>query len=198
MVSLSIVWCFVLIFLVIRIFRELLGRVREVALGAYGHQDVPFEKLVEQLKPERNLSHSPLFQVVFALQNAPRRLKLEGSKCESRRLNSETVKFDLTLSMREEAEVLKASLEYNTDLFDAATIDRMLGHFQVLLKGIIADPNQRILDLSILTEAENYQLLADWNDTTIEYPKDKCIQELFEEQVKKSPDAVAVIFEDCD
>ena len=179
-------------------FRELLGRVREVTLGAYAHQDLPFEKLVEELQPERNLSRSPLFQVAFVLQNAPRpALKFEGLSASPERLNSETVKFDLTLTMHEEAEALRASLQYNTDLFDAATIERMLGHFQVLLKGIIADPNQRILDLSILTEAENYQLLADWNDTNKEYPKDKCIQELFEEQVKKSPDAVAVIFEDC-
>ena len=179
-------------------FRELLGRVREVTLGAYAHQDLPFEKLVEELQPERNLSRSPLFQVAFVLQNAPRpALKFEGLSVSPERLNSETVKFDLTLTMHEEAEALRASLQYNTDLFDAATIERMLGHFQVLLKGIIADPNQRILDLSILTEAENYQLLADWNDTNKEYPKDKCIQELFEEQVKKSPDAVALIFEDC-
>jgi len=110
------------------IFRELLGRVREVALAAYRHQDVPFEKLVEQVKPERNLSHSPLFQVMFALQNAPSAPpKLEGLTLTSVAVDSGTAKFDLTLSLREEDEELKGWLEYNTDLFDAATIHRMAG-----------------------------------------------------------------------
>jgi len=110
------------------IFRELLGRVREVALAAYSHQDVPFEKLVEQVKPERNLSHSPLFQVMFALQNAPSSPpKLEGLTLTSVAVDSGTAKFDLTLSLREEDEELKGWLEYNTDLFDAATIHRMAG-----------------------------------------------------------------------
>jgi hypothetical protein len=136
------------------IFKALLGRVREMALGAYGHQDVPFEKLVEELKPERNPSYSPLFQVAFAFQNAPSTpLKLEGLTMTSFAVDNGTAKFDLTLSLREEAEGLKGWLEYNTDLFDAATIRRMSGHFENLLKGIVANPEQRVSELPLLTHA---------------------------------------------
>jgi len=176
------------------IFSELLGRVREVALGAYGHQDVPFEKLVEQLRPERNLSHSPLFQVVFALQNTPRApRKLEGLTLTSLAVDNGTSKFDLTLSLHEEAGELKGSLEYNTDLFDALTIQRMLAHFENLLKGIVANPEQRLSKLPLLTQAERQQLLVEWNDTKTDYPRDHCIHELFETQVERTPDGVAVI-----
>jgi amino acid adenylation domain-containing protein len=178
-------------------FREVMGQVREVALGAYAHQDLPFEKLVEELQPERNLSSSPLFQVTFALQNVPRQaLEVPGLTLSSLQLDSGTAKFDLFLSMHEETEGLRASLEYNTDLFDDATITRMLDHFQTLLKGIVLDPDQRLSDLPLLTEAERRQVLLQCNDTKKDYPKDKCIHELFEEQVEKCPDAVAVIFEE--
>ena len=179
------------------IFRELLGRVREVALEAYGHQDVPFEKLVEQLKPERNLSHSPLFQVVFAFQNAPSApRKLEGLTLTSLPVDSGTAKFDLTLSLREDADELKGWLEYNTDLFDAATIRRMLGHFENLLKGIVANPERRLSELPLLTQAERQQLLTEWNDTKRSYPRDNAVHELFEAQVERTPDAVAVVFDE--
>ena len=178
-------------------FRQLLARVREVALGAYAHKDLPFEKLVEELHPERSLSHSPLFQVMFVLQNAlSTGVEFEGLSVSSVRVGTETAKFDLTLSMHETVEGLSGSLQYNTDLFDDATITRMLEHFQILLKGIVVDPHQRISDLPILTEAEKRQLLVEWNDTKRDYPKDKCIHELFEEQVERSPDAIAVVFED--
>jgi aspartate racemase len=134
---------------------------------------------------------------MFVLQNAPRSdLKVRGLDVQSVRTDSDTAKFDLTLSVVEGAGELKASLAYNTDLFDNATITRMLGHFQVLLEGVVANPDQRLSDLPILTEAEHHQLLVEWNDTKREYPKDKCIHELFEEQVERSPDAVAVVFED--
>jgi hypothetical protein len=177
-------------------FTELLARVREVALGAYAHQDLPFEKLVEEFQPERSLSHSPLFQVMFALQNAPSRdLELPGLTFDFMQIDSRTAKFDLLLSMSESAEGLKGSLEYRTDLFDAATIQRMLGHFRTLLAGIVTRPDQRLSALPILTEVERQQLER-WNETEREFPKDKCIHELFEEQVKKSPDALAVIFKD--
>ena len=122
-------------------FRELLGRVREVALGAYAHQDLPFEKLVEELQPERSLSHSPLFQVMFILQNAPRQtLALPGLTLRRLEVDSGTAKFDLTLSMTESADGLRAVWEYNTDLFEAATHRRLQGHFQTLLEGIVTDP----------------------------------------------------------
>ena len=159
-------------------FRELLGRVREVALGAYAHQDLPFEKLVEELQPERNLGHSPLFQVMFVLQNtvasAPVR-EFAGIKLRLFGVESEPAKFDVMLTMREGAGGLKGSLLYNTDLFDEVTIKRMVGHFQTLLEGIVVHPEQRISELSLLTDPERHQLLVEWNDTKGEYPRDKCI-----------------------
>jgi surfactin family lipopeptide synthetase A len=175
-------------------FRELLSRVRRAALDAYSHQDLPFEKLVEELNPERDPSRSPLFQVMFALQNAPMNLPiLAGLNVSPVELGAETAKFDLTLSLKEAAGSLTATLEYNTDLFEHATISRMLGHFQTLLEGLVTNPDQRLSELPILTETERHQLLIEWNDTKRDYPKDKCIHELFEEQAERTPDAVAVI-----
>jgi amino acid adenylation domain-containing protein len=178
-------------------FKELLATVREMALGAYAHQDLPFEKLVEELQPERSLSHSPLFQVMFVLQNAPKTsLTFEGLSASPVRIKADTAKFDLTLSLGETGEELSGSLEYNSDLFDGVTIDRLLGHFQILLEGIIGDPDQRISELPLMTQTEQHQLVVDWNDTEKEYPKDKCIHQLFETQVEKSPDRIAVLFDD--
>src|SRR6202008_452397 len=154
-------------------FAELLARVRNVALGAYAHQDLPFEKLVEEFQPQRSLSYSPLFQVMFVLQNTPPMLReLDGLRLSSSAVTNGTAKFDLMLTMREEAKGLKGSLEYSTDLFDAATIDRMMRHFERLLQGIAADPNQRISELPILTEAEKHQLLVEWNNTATDCPND--------------------------
>ena len=178
-------------------FRELLGRVRKMALEAYEHQDLPFEKLVEELQPERSLSYSPLFQVMFVLQNAPStELELEGLGVSRLRVGGETAKFDLTLSMHETAEGLSGSLQYKTDVFDDATITRMLGHLQRLLEGVVAKPDEGIGYLPILSEAEERQLLIEWNDTRTDYPRDKCIHGLFETQVEKTPDAIALVFED--
>jgi amino acid adenylation domain-containing protein len=178
-------------------FRELLGRVRKTALDAYEHQDLPFEKLLEDLQPERSLSYSPLFQVMFILQNAPNTgLEFKRLSVSPVRLDTETAKFDLTLSIHETPSGLSGALQYNTDLFDDATITRMIGHFQILLKGIVADPDLRISDLPMLTLAEWHQLLVEWNDTKTDYPKDKCIHELFETQVETTPDAIALICED--
>ena len=176
-------------------FRELLGRVREVALGAYAHQDLPFEKLVEELQPERDMSHQPMFQAMFALQNAPMEvLELPHLTLSPLEIESGTAKFDLTLVMVDTEQGLTASLEYNTDLFDATTIARLLEHFQILLKGIAANPDQRLLDLSLLTGAERHQLLVERNDTRAEYPKGVCIHQFFEVQAEQTPDAVAVVF----
>jgi aspartate racemase len=178
-------------------FQELLGRVREVTLGGYAHQDLPFEQLVEALQPKRNLSHHPLFQVMFALENTPiSPLELPGLSLSSLNIDSSTAKFDLTMSMEDTEQGLMGSLEYNTDLFHAATISRMLEHFQTLLEGIVANPEQRLLDLPLLTQPERQQLLVEWNDTQVDYPKHLCIHQLFEAQAEQTPDAVAVVFED--
>jgi len=176
-------------------FQELLGRVREVALGAYAHQDLPFEKLVEELQPGRDRSRTPLFQVMFVLQNTPTSaLELPGLTVNSLNLDSGTAKFDLTLFIMETAQGLRASLEYNTDLFKAATITRMLGNFQTLLEGIVANPQQRLSDLPLLTAAEKHQLLVEWNNTQTDYPSNTCIHQLFEAQAEQTPNAVAAVF----
>ncbi|HEX5601554.1 MAG TPA: AMP-binding protein, partial [Pyrinomonadaceae bacterium] len=178
-------------------FRQLLQRVKEKALDAYAHQDIPFEKLVEELAPERNLSVTPLFQVVFAMQNTPSpeiRLKdLQLTLVESER---ETSKFDIVLAMWEAGQDLEGSLEYNTDLFEEATMERLLRHFQTLLEGIVADPDASIADLPLLTASERQQLLVEWNDTRKTFRQDVCIHQLFESQAAKNPNATAVIFED--
>ena len=177
-------------------FQELLGRVRSITLEAYSHQDLPFEKLVEELNPERSLSYNPLFQVMFVLQNAPGKAsQLLGLTETPLQLETETAKFDLSLSLAEKDEELVGSWNYNTDLFDAATIERMMGHFQTLLEGIVANPQQPIDQFPLLTSGERQQLLVEWNDTATEYPQ-KCIHQLFEEQVERTPDAVAMVFEE--
>jgi amino acid adenylation domain-containing protein len=176
-------------------FRELLRRVREVALDAYAHQDVPFEKLIEDLQLERSLSFAPLFQVMFVLQNTPvATLKLVGSTVSPVTIKRETTLFDLFLSLAERDEGLHGTLSYRTDLFDGATISRMISRFRILLHGIVADPDRPISTLPLLMETERHQLLVEWNDTRKDYPKDKRVHQLFEEQVERTPDAVAVIF----
>jgi amino acid adenylation domain-containing protein len=181
-------------------FLELLERVREVTLGAYTHQDFPFEQLVEALQPQRSLSHTPLFQVMFVLQNAPMlQIELPGLTLSPLESDSGTAKFDLTLILSEmmprTESGLRGKFEYNTDLFDASTITRMVEHFCTLLSGIAAAPERRISELPLLTESQRHQLLVEWNQTRTDYPKDKCIHQLFEAQVEKTPDAVAVVFE---
>ncbi|MBN3895575.1 MAG: amino acid adenylation domain-containing protein [Nostoc sp. NOS(2021)] len=177
-------------------FRELLGRVQEVVLSAYSHQDLPFEKLVGELQTERHLSHSPLIQVMFVLQSDQMpALEFSGLSVNAIEVESKTAKFDLTLELQETSEGMNGWFEYNADLFDADTISRMIGHWQVLLEGVVTQPNQQISHLPILTEAERHQLLIEWNDTAINYPKYKCTHHLFEEQVKRTPNAIALVFE---
>jgi amino acid adenylation domain-containing protein len=176
-------------------FRELLKRVREVTLGAYAHQDVPFEKLVEELQPTRDLSRQPLFQVMFALQNAPlSALELPGLTLTPVETEGTAAKFDLTLSMIEDEDLLRASLEYNSDLFESASIARLIEHFETLLESIVEHPDQRLSELAWLNEVERQQLLVQWNDTRADYPAGKCLHELFEEQVERTPEACAVSF----
>jgi amino acid adenylation domain-containing protein/non-ribosomal peptide synthase protein (TIGR01720 family) len=176
-------------------FRDLLTQVREVALGAYAHQDLPFEKLVEEIQPERNLSHNPLFQVMFVLQNAPmRQLELPGLKVEPLENNGTTAKFDLTLFIEDVEQGLIANFEYNTDLFDEVTISRLAANFEVLLTGIVAEPEQQLGQLPLLTTTEKQQLL-EWSQGEISLQPELCLHQLFEAQVEETPDAVAVVFE---
>jgi amino acid adenylation domain-containing protein/thioester reductase-like protein len=179
-----------------RTFNELLPRIREMALSAYAHQDLPFEMLVEALQPERDMSHTPLFQVMFVLQNTPMsQVELTGLTVSDLPIETSTAKFDLTLVMENSATGLKGWWEYNTDLFDSSTIERMMGHFVTLLEGIVANPSQQISQLPMLTATEQQQLLVEWNDTQVDYPIDKSIHQLFEEQCFSTPNAVAVVFE---
>ncbi len=177
-------------------FKELLTRVREMAMDAYAMQNLPFEMLVEALQPERNLSHTPLFQVMFALQNAPNQnLELTGLSVNLLPIENATAKFDLTLSMQNTGDGLVGMWEYNTDLFNASTIERMIGHYVTLLEGIVNNPSEQIGQLPLLRESEKEQLLVEWNRTQADYPIDKCIHELFEEQVGRTPEAVAVVYD---
>ncbi|WP_373534966.1 amino acid adenylation domain-containing protein [Microcoleus sp.] len=178
-------------------FEELLGRVREVALQAYTNQDLPFEQLVEALHPTRDLSHTPLFQVMFAFDDAlVPSVELPELSVSSYPVELGTAKFDLGLSMENTACGLVAEWEYSTDLFDESTIVRIARNFQTLLEGIVVNSKQEISELPLLTETERQQLLVEWNNTWSEYPQDKCIHQLFEEQVERTPDAVAVVFEE--
>ncbi len=177
-------------------FRTLLARTREAALGAYAHQDLPFEQLVQELHPVRSVSHAPIFQVLFVLQNAPWEAPtLPGLDVASVPIDIGISKFDLSLAVRERDGLLRTVVEYSTDLFEAETIRRMLGHYQTLLEGIIANPDERLSELPLLTGAERQQLLVERNRTEVAYPRDRCLHELFEEQVERTPDAVAVVFE---
>ncbi|BAZ19381.1 non-ribosomal peptide synthase (plasmid) [Kalymmatonema gypsitolerans NIES-4073] len=176
-------------------FEDVLSRVRDVALEAYAHQDLPFEKLVEQLQPERSLSYTPLVQVMLALDVLMPQIQMDGLTVSPLAVETATAKFDLSLGFENTPSGLIGDWEYNTDLFDASTIARMSQHFQTLLEGIVANPQQRISQLPLLTERERHQLLVEWNNTTKDYPSDKCIHQLFEEQVERSLDAVAVVFE---
>jgi amino acid adenylation domain-containing protein len=178
-------------------FNEFLGRIQKMSLGAFAHQDLPFEKLVEELQPERDVSHTPLFQVMFALQNAGlSEIKLGNLALSAVEVEQGTAKFDLTLSVEETEQGLKGVFEYNTDLFEATTIKRMVGHWQTMLEGIAAHPARRLSELPLLTEAERDQALVEWNDTEEAYPADSCLHHLFEAQARRAPDSVALTFED--
>ncbi len=182
-------------------FRKLLSRVKEVAMGGYAHQDLPFEKLVEVLHPERDLSRNPLFQVSFSLQNTPvEALYLPELTLSLLEFDTGTAKLDLEFHFWSDLESIKAQVVYSTDLFDDTTITRMLGHFQTLIESIVANPEQRLSELPILTDAERHQLLVEFshNQSKIQNPKSKieqCFHQLFEAQVEKNPDAIALVFE---
>ncbi len=178
-------------------FEEVLQRVREVALGAYSHQDVPFELLVEELQPDRDMSRSPLFQVLMVLQNAPVAAVQITTDLQMASLGVEnqTAKFELTLGVIETSDGrLQSTWEYNTDLFAPASIQRMMKHFEVLVDEVANHPERRLSELGLLTEAERKQVV-EWNGTAAEYPQETSVHQLFEEQVERTPDALAVAYE---
>jgi amino acid adenylation domain-containing protein len=177
-------------------FKELLGRVREFVFGAFEHPDLPFEKLVEELNPERQLSHNPLIQVMFGLQNVPETgIQVSELTIVPESVHINNSEFDLTLYANEKTDGLSLLMVYSSDLFEQATIERMLDHFRTVLEGIVTDPAQPINELPILTKAEQHRLLETWNDTEGEYPKDVCIHELLEDQAARTPENVAVVYE---
>lgn len=178
-------------------FLEALGRVKATALGAYAHQDFPFERLVKEIQPERTLAHNPLFQVMFVLQNEESHpLQLPGLSTEHFRVDHSMANFDLTLDIVERDGQLVCMFEANADLFEPDTIERLTGHFQTLLAGIVENPGQGISALPLLSDVERQQLLLEWNHTKTDYPSHKCIHELFEQQVRETPDTVALICDD--
>jgi amino acid adenylation domain-containing protein len=176
-------------------FRAFLGRVRDAALAAFARQDVPFERLVEELRPPRDTSRQPLFQVMFAFQNMPM-LPPPFAGLEPRRLpvHNGTAKFDLTLTLEQESDGLAGWFEYNTDLFDADTVARMEGHLLTLLEGAADDPDRPLGALPLLTAAERRRILYEWNDTRADFPRGRCIHHLVEAQAARTPDAPAVAF----
>jgi len=188
-------------------FVDLLKRTREMALQAYAHQDIPFEQLVEKLNPQRSLSHSPLFQVMFMLQNAPSQtlalpglaiqpLRTEKTTTASAAVAKEgTARFDLTLSVTESPAGLAGSLEYNVDLFERSTIRRMLDHYARLLEALANSPDVPLSRLQMLNEDERQRQLVEWNATARAYPDDTCIHELVEAHARLRPDAIALIHE---
>ena len=177
-------------------FRELLKQVREVALGAYGHQDVPFEKLVAELAPERDLSRQPIVQVMFALQNLDvQELRLGELAVSSARAAPRTSIFELALFVNEVAQGLQANLGYATDLFEAGTIERMGDHLRRVLEQVVAEPQRRVRDLDLLGAAERERLVVEWNRTAQAYAQDRCLHELFSAQAARTPQAPAVVFE---
>ncbi|WP_164003054.1 non-ribosomal peptide synthetase, partial [Pyxidicoccus caerfyrddinensis] len=175
-------------------FRELLAQVRSTTLSAYEHQHLPFEKLVEELQPARSLSHSPLFQVMLVLQNAPTSaLSVSGLSFLPLESEAEAAKFDLTLSMTQTPRSLSGALRYRTDLFDASTVSRLVEHLQTLLEAALASPGTRVGELPLLSPSERQQVLARWNDTHRQLPWEGAFHERFESQASLTPDALAVL-----
>ena len=173
---------------------RLLRRVRERALGGYAHQDLPFEKLVEELQPERALSHTPLFQVMFSLREASGQTRFGELQAMSEKVSTESSKCDLVLAIGESAKGMTVRVEYSTALFEEQGVERLLGHYEQLLEAVVADADRNIWELELLTEAER-QEQREWNATEREYAGTACLHELFERQVAASPDAQAVVFE---
>ncbi|MDC9604575.1 non-ribosomal peptide synthetase [Xenorhabdus griffiniae] len=177
---------------------ELLAQVKEQAINAFVHQDLPFEQLVEILQPPRSLSHSPIFQVMLATNNTPgqRHFELPGLVLDERPLIRDSAYFDLTLTLDETENGLVGDLEYARDLFDHATIERIVSHLNSLLAAMVADDSRRVAELPLITPQQRQQLLVDFNDTDFTYPQDKLIHQLFEQQAESRPDAIALVYQD--
>ena len=178
-------------------FREFMGRIREVVSDAYTYQNVPLEKVIEKLELSRDWSHSSLFQVMFALESASLpSLELSGLTLSLIKGEQRAVQVDLSLLLQETAGGLSGVVEYNPDLFDSSTIVRLAGHFKTVLEGAVVNPDDRIAILPLLTAVERQQLLVEWNATHQAYPSDQCLHHLIEAQVERTPEAVAVMWED--
>src|SRR6185369_13559131 len=176
--------------------RELLQRVREICLGAYTHQDVPFEMLVEELRPERDMSHTPLFQVMMQLQNAPMEsLQWPGIEVSGIAVEHRTARFELNVALGESEHGIVGTVEYNTDLFERETIERLVVHYERLASALVADVEQPVSEWVLLNEAEQEQLLVEWNNRPVDYGPERCLQQLIEAQVERSPEAVALVYE---
>ncbi|HEY0174538.1 MAG TPA: amino acid adenylation domain-containing protein [Pyrinomonadaceae bacterium] len=174
-------------------FAELLARVREVTFCAYAHQDLPFEKLVEELQPRRDPGRPPLFQIMLVMQNAPLgEQRLPGLRASALGVEGTTTKFDITFSVTKVGDELLGNVEYSTDLFDEATVERMCGHLLTLLEAVAAHPARAVADLPLLTDEEGLRLVR-WNETRTDYPRDLCVHQLFERQAAATPGAVAVV-----
>src|SRR6185295_2374765 len=176
-------------------FKELLGRVKEAALGAYAHQDLPFEKLVEVLQPERDLSHSPLFQVMFSFQNAPKEtLQMRDLKFQIFYSDTGTARFDWQVYVVERPGTLAITFEYNTDLFELETIKRAQQHLRRLIESVLKDPEKKISKLEMMSEDERRQVLVEWNRTETEYGE-RSVQEMFEQEAESRPWRIAMVYE---
>lgn len=179
-------------------FKELLAQIRETTLQAYAHQDIPFDLLVEGLKPERSMRYSPIIQVMLVLQNMPleQKTELPGLSLTAEIPESGSAKFDLSISLQKSAAGLMGSIEYRTDIFVQSTIQRLLEHYRRVLEQIAESPGLKINQYTFLTPQETQQLLYDWNATHVDYPVHHCIHQLFEDWAHKTPDAVALAFDD--
>src|SRR2546421_553101 len=176
-------------------FSEVLARVRQTVLGAFCHQDLPFEKLVEELNPERKANRSPLFQVMFAFQNMPEpQLAVNGVKFAPINVENETAKFDLTLEVQEAPDGISVSFEYARDLFATETIERMLAHYRNVLVAIVSDPAQSVDELQLLSDEEQHRLLFEWHANGVETSSETCVHNLFEAQVAITPNAIGAEF----
>ena len=177
--------------------KELLTKVRETALGAYMHQDLPFDKLVEELRPERSLSHQPLFQVMFMLQNVQQGTRsIGGINLKGEPLELDTAKFELELSVVDTGETIYGGLEYATELYDGWRVRRLLDHLERVLEGMVGDETERVMDLPLMSEAEWQEVVVEWNQTAAEYPRDQRVHEIIEAQVERTPDAIAAVDEE--
>jgi amino acid adenylation domain-containing protein len=179
-------------------FRDLLARVQKGVLDLYAHRAAPFDQVVSKLQPQRNLSYSPLFQVMINWRDRDQQLSfigMDGLEVQSLLAQSRTSKFDLTIMLTDDLDEIWLEMEYSTDLFDRARIERMVGHYLTLLEAAAADPDQRLSELRLLNEVERRQILVEWNRTEVPYPKDRCLHELIEDQVKRTSEATAVVFE---